>query len=214
MKTAILWDLDGTLLDTLEDLLDATNHALACFGQPLRTKAELRRFVGNGAENQLRLSLGEKAPQLLRQVLQTYRAYYTNHCRIKTRPYAGIPEALKELGGRYPMAIVSNKPDGAVKALCADFFPGIPAMGETADCPRKPAPDMVFRAMEQLGAERCVYVGDSEVDIFTAANAGVPCLSVLWGFRDREDLEAAGGRYYCEDPANLTEIIEEIINGK
>ena len=214
MKTAILWDLDGTLLDTLDDLLDATNHALSLFGQPPRTRTELRRFVGNGAENQIRLSLGENASQLLQPVLQTYKAYYTNQCRIKTRPDAGIPEALAELGKTYPMAIVSNKPDAAVKALCADFFPGIPAMGESADCPRKPEPEMVFRAMERLGADRCVYVGDSEVDIRTAANAGVPCLSVLWGFRDREDLEAAGGRYYCEDPGQLKEIREEIINGK
>ena len=101
-----------------------------------------------------------------------------------------------------------------MKALCADFFPGIAAMGESPDCPRKPAPDMGFRAMELLGAERCVYVGDSEVDVLTAANAGVPCVSVLWGFRDREELEKAGGRYYCADPGNLTEMIEEIINGK
>jgi len=214
MKTAILWDLDGTLLDTLDDLLDATNHVLSLFGQPHRTKAELRRFVGNGAENQIRLSLGGKAEGLLQPVLQTYKAYYTDHCRIKTRPYTGIPEVLAELGKKYPMAIVSNKPDAAVKALCADFFPGIPAMGETEDCPRKPAPEMVFRAMALLGAERCVYVGDSEVDVLTAANAGVPCLSVLWGFRDREDLEAAGGRYYCKDPGQLKEIIEELINGK
>ena len=214
MKTAILWDLDGTLLDTLDDLLDATNHALYQFGQPPRTRAELRRFVGNGAENQIRLALGDHARDLLQPVLKTYKAYYTEHCRIKTQPYAGVTEALAKLGEKYPMAIVSNKPDAAVKALCADFFPGIAAMGESPDCPRKPAPDMVFRAMELLGAERCVYVGDSEVDVLTAANAGVPCVSVLWGFRDREDLEKAGGRYYCADPGNLTEMIEEIINGK
>ena len=214
MKTGILWDLDGTLLDTLEDLLDATNYALRLHGFPERTLPELRRFIGNGAANQIRLSLGEGNEAALEPVLATYKAYYTAHCRIKTRPYEGISEALAELGKKYPMAIVSNKPDSAVKELCAEYFPGIPAMGETPDCPRKPAPDMVYRAMAALGVERCVYVGDSEVDVLTARNACAVCLSVLWGFRDREDLTPAGAARFCEHPAQLTEIIEELINGK
>ena len=212
MKTCILWDLDGTLLDTLEDLLDATNYALRLHGFPERTLGELRRFVGNGAANQIRLSLGQGNEAALEAVLATYKAYYTAHCRIKTRPYAGVPEALATLGEKYPMAIVSNKPDAAVKALCAEYFPGIPAMGESPACPRKPAPDMVFRAMAELGADRCVYVGDSEVDVLTAQNSGAICLSVLWGFRDREDL--AGAAHFCEDPAELKETIEELIHGK
>ena len=212
MKTCILWDLDGTLLDALEDLLDATNYALRLHGFPERTLGELRRFVGNGAANQIRLSLGQGNEAALEAVLATYKAYYTAHCRIKTRPYAGVPEALAALGEKYPMAIVSNKPDAAVKALCAEYFPGIPAMGESPACPRKPAPDMVFRAMAELGADRCVYVGDSEVDVLTAQNSGAICLSVLWGFRDREDL--AGAAHFCEDPAELKETIEELIHGK
>ena len=214
MKTGILFDLDGTLLDTLEDLLDATNHALAAFGYPPRTLPELRRFVGNGAENQIRLSLPENQKEDLSKVLAVYKPYYTDHCQIKTKPYEGILPVLKALEEKYPIAIVSNKPDGAVKALCADYFPGIYALGEAPGCPRKPAADMVFKAMEAIGAERCIYVGDSEVDVLTAKNAGVPCVSVLWGFRDQEDMEAVGGSIYCEKTEDLVRIIEETIHGQ
>ena len=214
MKTGILFDLDGTLLDTLEDLLDATNYALAAYGYPGRTLPELRRFVGNGAENQIRLSLPDDSKEDLSKVLATYKPYYTDHCQIKTKPYDGILPALKVLGEKYPIAIVSNKPDSAVKALSADYFPGIYALGETPDCPRKPAADMVFKAMEAIGADRCVYVGDSEVDVLTARNAGVPCVCVLWGFRDREDMEAVGGSIYCEKTEDLVRIIEETIHGQ
>ena len=210
--TGILFDLDGTLLDTLEDLTDATNYALAAHGYPARSKGEIRRFVGNGALNQIRLSLPEgSSEEAVAEVLNTYKPYYTAHCQCKTAPYSGVLEALSALKGNYPIAIVSNKPDAAVKALCADFFPGIYSLGETADCPRKPAPDMVYKAMAAIGADRCVYVGDSEVDVITAKNAGVPCVSVLWGFRDRADMEAAGSSIFCEDTADLADCIEETI---
>lgn len=210
--TGILFDLDGTLLDTLEDLLDATNYALGVHGYPPRTLAELRRFVGNGAYNQMRLSIGEGAsPEEIQKVLETYKPYYTQHCRIKTKPYPGVLEALGQLKEKYPIAIVSNKPDSAVKELCREHFPGVYTLGELPDCPRKPAPDMVFKAMADIGAERCVYVGDSEVDVITAKNAGVPCLSVLWGFRDREDMEAAGAEHFCESTAALAVCIERLI---
>ena len=213
--TGILFDLDGTLLDTLDDLLDATNYALAHHGYPPRTKPELRRFVGNGAMNQIRLSLPEGcSPEEVQAVLDTYKPYYTAHCQNKTAPYPGIPEALAELKEKHPIAIVSNKPDAAVKALCADFFPGIYSLGETPDCPRKPAPDMVYKAMSVIGADRCIYVGDSEVDVITAGNAGVPCLSVLWGFRDKEDMEAVGSEHFCDDTSVLAEKIEELIYGQ
>lgn len=215
MKTGILFDLDGTLLDTLEDLLDATNHALAACGYPGRTLPQLRRFVGNGAYNQIRLSLPENAGEgEIQRVLAVYKPYYTDHCRIKTKPYPGVMEALERLQKRFPVAIVSNKPDAAVKELCAEYFPGIYALGEAPGCPRKPAPDMVFKAMAAIGVQRCVYVGDSEVDVFTANNAGVPCLSVLWGFRDLEDMEAAGAEHFCADTALLAQKIEEIADGK
>ena len=215
MKTGILFDLDGTLLNTLEDLLDATNYALAQCGYPLRTLPELRRFVGNGAENQIRMSLPAGAsPEEVQRVLKIYKPYYTEHCQVKTRPYDGILESLAILKEKYPIAVVSNKPDAAVKTLCGQMFPGIFALGEAPDCPRKPAPDMVRKACRAIRVDTCVYVGDSEVDVRTAKNAGVPCLSVLWGFRDREDIKAAGGQYFCESPAQLTEKIEEIIHGQ
>lgn len=210
--TGILFDLDGTLLDTLEDILDATNYALTAHGFPMRTLQELRAFVGNGAANQIRLSCPEGTPpETVQAVLATYKPYYTDHCRIRTKPYEGIAEALAVLKEKYPIAIVSNKPDAAVKALCADFFPGIYALGETPDCPRKPDPAMVYRAMQAIGCDDCLYVGDSEVDVETAKNAKVKCLSVLWGFRDREKLD---NLYFCEKVRELPEKVEEIIHGK
>lgn len=213
--TAVLFDLDGTLLDTLDDLTASTNAALSAFSLPPRTRDEVRRFVGNGAERLIRLALpGKETDPPVEEVLKAFREHYNAHCLDRTRPYVGILEALEALS--MPAAIVSNKPDSAVKPLCSRFFPGIPAFGETADCPRKPAPDMLFRGLAALGADRCVYVGDSEVDILTAKNAGVPCLSVLWGFRDKDTLEAAGGTVFCWTPEELPAILNqwEKDNGK
>ena len=213
--TGILFDLDGTLLNTLEDLADATNYALNRFAYPSRTVEQVRRAIGNGAANQIRKSLPEGTPEeTVQQVLEEYKPYYTAHCQIKTRPYPGICEALEILTKKYPVGIVSNKPDSAVKPLCADYFPGMYALGETPGCPRKPAADMVYQGMKAIGADRCIYVGDSEVDVLTAKNAEVPCLCVLWGFRDKEDMLAAGGEHFCETPQQLVEKIEELIHGK
>ena len=212
MKTGILWDLDGTLLDTLEDLADAVNFALCEFGYPTRSVEEVRCFVGNGARRLIERAVPENGD--VSAVFDTFRTYYNAHCQIKTKPYDGIMEALRKLGEKYPMAVVSNKPDSAVKPLCAVYFPGLYARGESTDCPRKPAPDMVFKAMEAIGVERCVYVGDSEVDVLTARNAGVPCLSVLWGFRDRTEIMDAGGSHFCEHTEELVEKLEELINGQ
>ena len=212
MKVGILWDLDGTLLDTLEDLKDGVNYALRQYGYPERTLAEVRRFVGNGAKRLIDQAVPENRDP--NPVFETFRTYYAANCRIKTRPYDGIPEALAQLGKKYPMAIVSNKPDVAVKPLCAEYFPGIYARGESEECPRKPAPDMLYKAMEEIGVETCVYVGDSEVDVLTAKNAGAPCLSVLWGFRDREEIEKMGGNNFCDRCEELVIKLEEIIHGK
>ena len=215
MKTGILFDLDGTLLNTLEDLRDATNVALAHYGCPERTLEEIRTFVGNGARNQIRMSLpGREDDPDLEEVLAYYKEYYSGHCENKTAPYEGVIEVLGALEEKYPVAIVSNKPDAAVKTLCARYFPGIHALGEAPGCPRKPAPDMVFKAMAAIGVEKCIYVGDSEVDIYTANNAGVPCISVLWGFRDRELLEREGGQHFCEHAADLPHMVEELIHGQ
>ena len=209
MKTAILFDLDGTLLDTLADLHDAVNYALDAFGYPRRSLEEVRRFVGNGAGRLIALTVPENADPA--PVLAVFQEYYRDHCRIKTGPYPGIMDALARLGQKYPIAIVSNKPDGAVKTLCAQLFPGIYGRGEGADCPRKPDPAMVRQTMAALGVTDCVYVGDSEVDIATAKNAGVPCVSVLWGFRDRAELEAAGGTIFCDTAEELIDVIEQLI---
>ncbi len=207
MKTGILFDLDGTLLDTLQDIADSTNYTLAQFRHAPRTLREIRSYVGDGAEQLIQRAMDKEQVQ---QELSVFQAHYSAHCRDKTRPYEGILEALEQISRTCPVAIVSNKPDGAVKDLCKLYFPGIFARGEDTDCPRKPAPDMLFQALQAIGADRCIYVGDSEVDVRTAQNAGAQCLSVLWGFRDREDLEAAGARYFCADPSQLPAVIKQI----
>ena len=209
MKVGILWDLDGTLLDTLEDLADGVNYALGEFGYPERTLEEVRRFVGNGAYNLIQQAVPEGTDP--DPVFETFKTYYNAHCQIKTRPYEGILAVLAQLRKKYPMAVVSNKPDSAVKPLCRQYFPDLYAQGESSACPRKPAPDMVFKAMADLGIERCVYVGDSEVDVLTAKNAGMPCLSVLWGFRDQPEIEEAGGLHFCHRVADLPRMLEEMI---
>lgn len=219
MKIGVIFDLDGTLLDTLEDLHDATNYALRAFDCPERSMEDVRQFVGNGVGRLISLSLpGSSDDPSPDAVLPVFREYYGKHCLDKTRPYPGVPEALHCLLKQYPAAVVSNKPDSAVKALCRKFFGDIPAFGEQSGCPRKPAPDMIFHAMKALNIGSCVYVGDSEVDIATAKNAGVPCLSVLWGFRDEKTLCTAGAAYFCRTPAKLPEAIaameERGINGK
>ena len=210
--SAIIFDLDGTLLNTLDDLTDATNAALTHFGCKERTKEEVRSFVGNGAERLIRQALpGKEDDPDVAEVLSWYKDFYAAHSQIKTRPYAGILEALAAVKAEFPVAVVSNKPDEATKLLCKQYFGDVYALGEGSAMPRKPAPDMVHRAMQVLGTDRCVYVGDSEVDVLTAQNAGVPCLSVLWGFRDRETLLQAGAEHFCEKPADLFDTLKEMM---
>ncbi len=212
MKTGILFDLDGTLLNTLEDLTDSVNITMAQFGYGPRTLKNVRDFIGNGARQLIRLSLPEgESEEKVTEALRYYQSYYAAHAQIKTRPYDGILEQLDILRKKYPVAIVSNKPDDAVKILCRQHFGDIYALGETPDCPRKPAPDMLYKAMKDIGVDRCIYVGDSDVDVTTAAGAGAKCLSVLWGFRDREPIEAAGGQYFCDDPHTLAQMLESMM---
>lgn len=210
--TAVLFDLDGTLLDTLDDLADAVNHTLAHFGCPSRTREEVRQFVGNGARRLIRLALPDRedTPDA-EEVLEYFKTHYADHSQIKTCPYAGVLEAMEAVKKEFPVAIVSNKPDQAVKLLCKVYFGDVYALGESGDCPRKPAPDMVHKAMKAIGADRCIYVGDSEVDVETARNAGVPCLSVLWGFRDLETLKEAGATHFCKTPSDLLKTLKEMI---
>jgi phosphoglycolate phosphatase len=212
LKTGILFDLDGTLLNTLDDLTDAVNYTLRFYGCPERTMDEVRRFVGNGAERLIRLSLpGKDTDPTVEEALATYQVYYGEHSQDKTRPYDGILEALDAISKEFPIAVVSNKPDVATKPLCRDYFgEGIFAMGQSDAFPKKPAPDMLWGAMKAIGVETCIYVGDSEVDVQTAKNAGVPCLSVLWGFRDKDCLTEHGATHFCEDPKDLLRILKEM----
>ena len=207
----VLFDLDGTLLDTLEDICGAANHTLRELGYPERTLAEMRRFVGNGAEMQMRRALGADADEeTVAKALALYKPYYAAHCQIKTKPYAGVLElmaALKAEGFR--LAVVSNKPDATTKTLAARFFPGLPAFGQRDDVPPKPAPDLVFRALETLGVDAAdaIYVGDSEVDVATARNAGLPLAAVSWGFRGRRALAEAGAAVIVDTAAELLEVL-------
>ena len=189
-----LFDMDGTLLDTLDDLTAAVNHTLAQYGYPQRTREEVRRGLGSGAVRLMAAMLpqGEDTPDFA-AIMRDYKAWYQAHTCVETRPYPGIPELLDALRRQgCKVAIVSNKPHGAACALAARFFPGIPTFGESPETPRKPAPDMVRHALAALNAESAVYIGDSEVDVETARNAGLPMIGVAWGFRGRAALAAAG----------------------
>lgn len=211
MKKAVLFDLDGTLLDTLQDLTDSVNFALSLHGYPLRTKEQILAAIGNGARELIRLSLPQEGREDVDRVLADYQVHYRCNCQNKTRPYPGVLQALARIGQKYAIAIVSNKPDAPVKKLCADYFPGIFALGERPGCPRKPAPDMLQAALSALQADRCVYVGDSEVDVQTAAALGVSCISVTWGFRREEDLQMAGADYFCRRAEELPALVEKLL---
>ena len=204
-----LFDMDGTLLDTLADLAAAVNHTLAQYGYPRRTVEQVRKGLGNGAVKLMAAMLprGEETPGFA-DIMRDYRAWYQEHSCVATAPYPGIPEllaALRQRGCR--VGIVSNKPDATVQRLAEQFFPGVPAFGESPACPRKPAPDMVYRALEELGAGRedAVYVGDSEVDVATARNAGLPLIGVSWGFRGRRALEDCGAAQIADTAAEVAE---------
>ena len=209
-KIGIIFDMDGTLLDTLEDLTDAVNVALEANGHPKRTLEEMRYFEGNGAANMIRKAAPEGADQ--KAIMDAFINWYGVHCQDKTHPYEGIMETLEELKAKYPVAVVSNKPDYAVKLMSAQLFPGVHGVGEMQGVPRKPAPDMVWAAMKEIGVEQCIYIGDSDVDLDTARNAGAPCISVLWGFRTKEDLLAAGATCFCSHPRELSLLVEEVIS--
>lgn len=215
MINTIIFDLDGTLLNTLEDLADSVNYALAKSGYALRTMEEVRMFVGNGVGKLIERALpdGLKNP-LYEQVFEDFKTHYGVHCQDKTRPYPGIMELLDELAGAgYRIAIVSNKMDGAVKKLAEEYFgEKIPvAIGECEHIRRKPAPDTVYAALKELHVtgEQAVYVGDSEVDLQTAAAAGIPCISVTWGFRSQEQLLSAGAvkDHIIHTPDELTPLL-------
>jgi phosphoglycolate phosphatase len=206
-----IFDLDGTLLDTLEDLAASVNYALRQHGMPVRTLDEVRRFVGNGVRQLMIRAVpdGEQNP-LFEAAFQTFRAHYLEHSLDHTRPYDGIPEMLADLrrqGKR--LAVVSNKFYVATQELCRHFFTDTieVAIGEheAAGIRKKPAPDTVMEALRQLGVDGkgAVYVGDSDVDVMTARNARLPCISVLWGFRDRDFLVEHGATTFVSSPMEI-----------
>lgn len=216
MYRAVIFDLDGTLLDTLEDLRDGVNYVLALKGYPERSLAEIRSFVGNGIAKLIERSVPKGTTEVERkEVLADFRVYYTEHCRVKTGPYQGIMELLRKLKEQgILMAIVSNKNDAAVKELVKHYFSDFikleVAIGEREGIQKKPAPDSVYEAMRMLGVtkEEAVYVGDSDVDRATAKNAGLDCISVTWGFRDEEMLRGLSPEYLVHEPGEIVEIVK------
>ena len=209
-----IFDLDGTLLDTLADLSAAVNHALRVNDMPTHTLEEIRWMVGNGVRKLMTRAVPDgDANPLFSKAFADFRQYYTAHSLDTTKPYEGIPQLLAELKGRgVRMAVVSNKIDTATKPLVRQFFGDYidVAIGESEGVSRKPAPDMVLRAMAELGLSRedCVYIGDSDVDLQTARNSLLPCISVLWGFRDRAFLEGCGADIFAERPQEIIQILE------
>ena len=203
-----IFDLDGTLLDTLQDLATSVNYALRQHRMPEHSIDDVRRFVGNGVRRLMERAVPEGAANPAFEVaFVTFREYYMEHSLDTTRPYDGILELIHELKQRgCRMAVVSNKMMAATQELVRHFFPDIEvAIGEheAAGIRKKPAPDTVFAAMLQLGEGSAVYVGDSDVDLATARNSGLPCISVLWGFRDREFLLEHGATTFVEQPREI-----------
>ncbi len=215
MIDTVLFDLDGTLLNTLDDLCDSTNYALVAHGFATRTQGEVRFMVGEGVRLLIERALPPSAKDeaTVTRVLDTFSAHYSRNCNNKTRPYDGVPQMLKEVCARYKTAIVSNKYQQAVDELQKRTFPFVTlAVGEDPSRRRKPAPDSVLYALQTLHSEcgTAVYVGDSDIDIATARNSGLPIVGVSWGFRGREFLEQHGADVIIDDPSELLDAIEKL----
>ncbi len=212
---AVIFDLDGTLLDTLEDLMVSVNHALTVFHMPQRTLEDIRHFVGNGVQRLIELAVPQGTDEeTVEKVFMVFKEHYALHCNDKTGLYSGIPELMGELMARgFKMAIVSNKLQEGVDALSKQYF--LPytqvAIGAREGIAKKPAPDTVIEALKILNIkkEQAVYVGDSEVDIATAANVGMDCITVEWGFRTREEQEMAGGKLFVSRPEEIIPLLYE-----
>ena len=212
--TTVIFDMDGTVLNTLDDLTASVNHVLAEYGFAGHDASEYRKYFGNG----IRYALGCAVPngtdqRVIDEMVPVFKEYYDVHCLDNTRPYDGIMELLRDLGGQgYKLAIVSNKIDSAVKELNTRFFSEYVsvAIGERVGVNRKPEPDTVIQALKELDStkDEAVYVGDSEVDLKTAANAGLHCISVLWGFRDKEMLQKQGATIFADTPEDVLDIIK------
>ena len=214
---SVLFDMDGTLLNTLEDLRDSVNYALTQYGFPVRTLEEIRRFVGNGVRKLMERAVPEDTDgDTFEACFAVFLDYYKTHNAIKTAPYEGVLPVLAVLRQRgIRVGVVSNKIDNALQDLTKLYFGDLVevAVGNRDGLACKPSPDTVYVALEELGvtAESAIYVGDSDVDVRTAHNAGLPCVSVLWGFRTKEDLLSVGGDTFVETPEELLAHLEALI---
>ena len=204
-----IFDLDGTLLSTLGDLAASCNYALRTHHMPERTIDEVRQFVGNGVKKLMERAVpdGQQNPAF-EDVYATFRRHYMEHNLDTTQPYPGIMEMLETLRAEGKnIAVVSNKFYAATRELCRHFFGSLVpvAIGEREDIRKKPAPDTVIEALRELGVDKdgAVYVGDSDVDVMTARNSGMPCVSVLWGFRDKEFLIEHGATTFIASPSEM-----------
>ena len=214
-KDTIIFDLDGTLLNTLEDLHACFNKAITEYGYPRRTLDEIKSFVGNGIKKAIERALPSNIEESeLNKIVNYFRSYYEEHMLELTKPYDGIIGMLEELkANNYKLAVVSNKYDAAVKELCKNYFGKYIdiAIGESEEVRKKPEIDGVMKAIKELNSsiDNSIYIGDSDVDIKTAKNVGIPCISVLWGFRDKDFLIQNGGKLFAEKPKDIIKIIEK-----
>jgi len=212
---SVIFDMDGTILDTLEDLARSTNYALINNNLPLRKVFEVKKFVGNGMEKLIERAVpAGTEKETINKVVADFKEYYKEHCKDNTGPYPGITELLWQLkNDGIKIAVVSNKPDFAVQELCRQYFTGLfdAAIGERKNVRRKPAPDSINEVLSKLKIEKkdTVYIGDSEVDIETTKNAGINVIAVLWGFRDRKILEEAGATDFVSNVQELWQKITE-----
>lgn len=210
---AVIFDMDGTILDTLDDLADSVNHSLKTYGFPPRSREEIRSFVGNGMAQLIRLSVPEGTSQEEeKKVLQEHKSYYPKHSSDKTKPYQGIEELLRSLKAKsLKTAVVSNKADSDVKALADKYFKGLfdSCIGSREGVPRKPAPDLVDIALKEMGVSKddAVYIGDSEVDVETARRSGLRMITALWGFRSREELLEKGADNFVDTAEGLRRML-------
>ncbi len=210
MYETIIFDLDGTLLDTLDDLANSVNAALRKCGLKTRTREEVRSFIGNGIRLLMARATELEEGELFNEAFEEFKRHYGEHCEENTKPYDGVLAMLEELQKKgIKTAVVSNKADFATKKLAESYFGGLLASAvgenEAGGIRKKPAPDSLLAVMHELGAEKekTAYVGDSEVDIQTARNAGVDCISVTWGFKDREFLIKNGASRLIDAPSEI-----------
>ncbi len=213
---AVVFDMDGTILDTLKDLTNSVNHALSKMNMPLRTIEEIRNFVGNGVRVLMKRSVAAGTSDSDYEIaFSLFREHYIEHCKDTTKPYDGINELIERLRKKgYLTAVVSNKADFAVQELVDRFYDGLfdAAIGARDGMNNKPAPDMVNLALSEMkiSKEEAIYIGDSDVDLETAKNSELPCIGVIWGFRGEQFLKEHGAKYIAKTPGDIEKILEEL----